>query len=79
MYLSWYPPPAEDQNGIMREYRIEITEVDTGRILDVVSYSTSIDLSSLHPHYRYEWIVAAFTIDTGPYTAVSTVMTDEDG
>ena len=79
MYLSWSPPPAEDQNGIMREYPIRITEVDTGRIFNVVSYSTSLNVTSLHPYYHYMWIVAAYTIDNGPYTEISTVMTHEDG
>ena len=79
IYLSWYPPLDEDQNGIIREYDIIVTEVDTGRILRIATNSTAINMSSLHPYYTYEWIVSAYTIDTGPYTVASTVMTHEDG
>ena len=77
--LSWSPPPVENQNGIIREYRVNITELETERSWQLVSTSTSIDVLSLHPYYTYEWIVAAVTVDEGPYTQTSILRTPEDG
>ena len=68
-----------NQNGIIREYKVNVTEVETGRMWQLISITTSINVSSLHPFYLYEWIVSSFTIGDGPYTSVSTVMTPEDG
>ena len=45
-------------------------------------YSTSdtkITIASLHPYYVYEVSVAAVTIDTGPFSPVLIVTTDEAG
>ena len=77
--LSWNPPPLRDQNGIIREYRINITEVETGRTWQITSTTIVAMVQSLHPFYRYEWSVSAYTIGIGPYTAISVVTTVEDG
>ena len=77
--LSWDPPPPREQNGIIREYRINISEVETGGVLYFVSVGTQLDVSMLHPFYTYEWVVSAYTIGNGPYTDISTLMTPEDG
>ena len=77
--FSWDPPPPNEQNGIIREYRVNITEVNTGRILQFISTITSLTVTTLHPFYTYEWIVSAHTVGTGPHTDVSTVSTPEDG
>lgn len=61
------------------EYRINITEVDTGNVLSLVSYSTSITVQFLHPFYTYASIVSAVTIDEGPYSELFMVTTPEDG
>ena len=67
------------QNGIIREYRINVTEVETGRVLVFNSTSTTLTLSSLHPYYTYQCIVSAYTVAVGPYTDIFTVVTPEDG
>ena len=77
--LSWEPPPPREQNGVIREYRINITEVETGEDLHFVSASTQLDVSMLHPFYTYEWVVSAYTIGNGPYAGISTTTTPEDG
>lgn len=76
---SWDPPPLEHQNGRIVEYRINVTEVITGRVLVLVSTSTSLVIGSLHPDYVYEWAVTAVTIGPGVYTANSTIRMPEDG
>ena len=77
--LTWSPPPMSCQNGIIREYRINVTEVETGRVLVFVSTSTTLTLSSLHPYYTYQCIVSAYTVGVGPYADNFTVVTLEDG
>ena len=69
----------DHQNGQIVEYRINITEVNTGTVFERVSTTTSLVISSLHPDYVYQWIVTAVTIGVGPYTSISTIRTPEDG
>ena len=81
IYLTWDPPPPEDINGVIREYRINVTEGETGLLLQ---YTTNPDtrelvVGPLHPYYTYHCTVGAYTIEVGPYTAIITVQTDEAG
>ena len=77
--LAWEEPQEEDRNGIIRQYHINVTEVNTRRQFQVVSTTTSISISSLHPDYTYQWTVAAFTIGLGPFSISETISTPEDG
>ena len=61
------------------EYRINVTEVITGRVFVHVSTSTSLEITSLHPDYVYQWIVTAVTVGAGPYTSISTIRMPEKG
>ena len=69
----------DHQNGRIVEYRVNVTEVITGRVFVLVSTTTSLEITSLHPDYVYQWVVTAVTIGVGPYTAMSTIRTPEDG
>ena len=77
--IFWTPPPYEDQNGIIRHYVINITELETGITFSHVSLTTSISLHNLHPFYRYSVTVTAVTVGPGPPTITFTVQTKEDG
>lgn len=77
--FTWEEPLEEQQNGIIREYHINITEVVTGRQFQVVSTTTSISVSSLHPYYTYQWAVSAFTVGEGPFSPIQTMLTPQDG
>lgn len=76
--LSW-DQPAGRHNGIIQEYRLNITEVETGRVFHNVSAITSLVINNLHPDYTYEWTVTAFTVGEGPYSYSYRVTTFEDG
>ena len=76
---SWSPPPFEHQNGLIIEYRINVTEVITRHTFVRVSTGTSLVIMSLHPDYVYEWVVTAVTIGEGPYTTTSSIRMPEDG
>lgn len=77
--MSWTPPVADDQNGIIREYRVQIVELESGMIYNHVTPTTSITVSSLHPDYTYGCSVAAFTVAEGPYSDKTNLTTPEDG
>ena len=79
LVLSWQPPPLDNQNGIIVNYTANVTESETGTIFFVVTATTTITLSSLHPYYTYSCIVAAVTIDIGPFTAPVSLEMPEDG
>ena len=73
----WEPP--KDPNGNIREYRVNITEEETGRMFQLITSTTSITVGSLHPYYTYNCTVVAVTIGPGPFSTVITVRTAEDG
>ena len=78
IFLHWSPPPPHSQNGVIREYRVNVTEVETGTEFNLTTTATSITVPFLHPYYTYECVISAYTVATGPYAEV-TVMTPEDG
>ena len=79
IYCTWSPPPQEHQNGIIVEYRVNVTEILTGHIFVRVTTYTFLEVTSLHPDYEYEWVVTAVTIGVGPHTTVVNIRTPEDG
>ena len=76
--LSWSPPSLS--NGVIREYRVIVTELETGIVFTeiVMHTTTSITLLSLHPYYNYRCHISAYSVDEGPY-AVLYIRTTEDG
>ena len=79
LLMSWVLPPFEHQNGIIREYRVNITERETGRTYYLTTAATSLTAPSLHPFYTYDCKVAAFTIAQGPYSEKLSITMPEDG
>lgn len=79
LLFTWEEPMEELRNGIIRQYHINFTEVETERQMQAVSTTTTISLSSLHPYYTYHWAVSAFTVSRGPFTESQTIVTPEDG
>ena len=66
LLLRWDPPPFQHQNGILRQYHINITEENTGRDFQIRSPTTELRVQFLRPYYSYNLIVAAFTTAIGP-------------
>lgn len=77
--FSWIDPPPVDHNGLIRNYTIVISELNTGNVVQLVSQTTSQVFDSLHPDYNYSVEVAAVTVATGPFSPALTVSTLEDG
>ena len=67
--VAWIPPLEEDQNGIVRSYTVNVTELNTGSQFQRIVMGTDILLDQLHPYYVYQVTVAAFTIGNGPFSA----------
>ena len=68
-------------HGELREYRIDIAEVETGTLLQFFSDpdNTETTVGYLHPYYTYNCTIIAVTVGEGPPSTVITVRTAEDG
>ena len=77
--FDWAPPLPHKQNGVLRHYMATVTEVPTGRRWSFIAVESHIVLASLHPYYNYSCVVAAFTVDIGPYSAPFSTITYEEG
>lgn len=77
--ISWYPPPIEHQNGVIKYYVIDALELNTGLTYKYTSNFTWLFLDSLHPYYNYEFMFAAVTVGVGLAGSSITVLTPEDG
>ena len=78
IYCTWTPPPQDHQNGVIVEYRVNVTELITGRSFVRVTSNVFLEISSLHPDYEYRWIATAVTVGVGPYATAVTIRTPED-
>ena len=79
--ITWNPPAAEDRNGIILSYIVNITDMEeTREQMQLTSVSQSLNVRRLMPFTTYLCNVAASTaIGTGPFSAVTTVQTLEAG
>ena len=76
--LSWSAPQFEDQNGAIRHYIINMTELETGSEFGAITTQMVITFSFLHPFYMYVCTVYAVTIGAGPGAEPVSVTTMED-
>ena len=77
--LSWDPPIAANQNGIIRTYVISVAVQQSKENIQLMSNSTQINLELLHPYYTYSFVISAVTIGPGPPSSAHNVTTDEEG
>ena len=77
--LSWSAPLVADTNGIIREYHVNLVEVDTAQLLTYTTTNLFITIQSLHPFYTYNCSVSAFTVDTGPFSNEAVISLPQDG
>lgn len=80
LLISWQPPSTELQNGVIREYRINVTESET-RLISYLSVGTIMQttVSNLHPYYSYQVSIAAVTVGIGLYSTEIAVQLPEAG
>lgn len=67
--VSWTPPPADQQNGVIRSYTVRLTNVVTRERSEFTTTLTTHQLSSLQANTQYSVAVAASTrVGTGPFS-----------
>ena len=77
--LTWDPPTAANQNGIIQTYIINMTVLESGENIQLMSNSTEIDFVMLHPYYTYSFVISTVTIGPGPPSSAYNVITAEEG
>ncbi len=67
MSLAWLPPIQSEQNGIITQYIVELTN-SWANTSQHISHSSSIEISALIPFKTYFFVVGASTrIGVGPF------------
>ena len=71
----------EEINGVIREYRINVSEAETGTLLQYIVQPDNREfiIGSLQPFHTYHCIIVAYTVEVSPTTVAITVRTEEDG
>ena len=77
--LAWQDPDSRFHNGMIRGYKVNISEIETGQLRQLDAQRSPIIVAMLHPYYRYQYSVAAYTVVVGPYSVPGTVQMPEDG
>ena len=68
LYFEWEPPQLYQQNGVVVQYLVNVTERETGLMFQRITTQLNITLMSLHPDYVYECSVSAVTVAEGPFS-----------
>ena len=78
--VLWQPPPLEDQNGAILNYKINFTELSTHNYSLSYTNLTSHEVEMLDPFTSYVFSIAAATaVGFGPLSRHFLVATEEDG
>lgn len=78
--LKWDPPAADEQNGLITEYVLNVTEADSGETFQLFLPTTMLLTDVLQPFTTYYFIIAASTVvGRGPFSTVVTLQMPEDG
>jgi hypothetical protein len=81
IHLYWDHPPEDTHLGRIREYRLNVTELESGDEWRVVANASATEalITELHPYYTYHiTIVPVTTLEGDNYTEI-TLRTAEDG
>lgn len=82
LLISWAPPPLPARNGIITEYVVNVSVMETGEQFGRTApgSATSLSIASLHPDYTYTYVVAALTaVGSGPISTFRSIKMPEDG
>ena len=81
IFLSWRPPPLQYQNGIIRQYVVELHTSVTDSTITLVASGGQRNLTAtnLHPYTLYECTVAAETVFIGVSSSIQLARTHETG
>ena len=81
VFLRWFPPSLDQQNGEIRNYHIRQFETSKGILTNHTQEGnhTELVVGSLHAYYQYQFTIAAETVQPGPFSNPVTVTTLESG
>ena len=81
IHIYWSHPPEDTHYGFLREYRLNVTELETGDKWRVVveAEATEALLMPLHPYYTYHITIVPVTVEEGDNYTEITLRTAEDG
>ena len=77
--MKWDPPLAIFRNGIIREYRVLVTNLKTGENQTHAFSLTEGIIGFLTPSYQFSFSVSAFTVAESPYSTAVNITMPEDG
>ena len=60
-------------------YTIDMTVVETGESIRLMSKDTEFHLVMLHPYYTYSFVISAVTTGRGPLSSAYNATTEEEG
>ena len=77
--VTWIDPPLPDQNGDIDAYNVTYvnenrTQTNSARVND-----SNILLTNLEEFEEYSFMIAAITIEIGPFSDPVSTLTYEDG
>ena len=75
--LSWRPPLAQYQNGIIRSYYVELNSTDEARFQHTTQDQYLL-VDNLQPYTIYGCRVAAYTVGRGPLSEPLTIVLNID-
>ena len=78
--VTWEPPLAQDQNGIITSYIIQLYDTVNGQttLYEREGHHSQLVIDVLHPYYVYDVSMAAKTVELGPFSASQSVQTFQD-
>ena len=78
--LTWEPLPHDEQNGVIIEYVIRVSILETNETIYFYSSNTYLVVNTLRPYRTYVCVIAARTaIGIGPYGNQFILRSPQDG
>ncbi len=79
--IEWSPPPLLLHNGVIVDYMVNISEIETGITLQFATGGElGVTIPGLHPFYSYSYVITALTVvGHGPHSSSVSVRMPEDG
>ncbi len=78
--ISYSPPLAQERNGVVIQYKVELTNLDLGTRNQIETAGLQLLVQSLRPYTVYEITVTGRTaIGYGPFSEQQTFRTLESG
>ena len=76
VFLSWRPPPAQYQNGIIQGYNVEFNS--TNARIQYTTQDQYLLIDNLQPYVEYTCRVAAYTTGRGPFSEPLTIVLNSE-